>query len=370
MSHETKPRTARLRETLVTASATAALMLAVSGSAVAQVNLTYATYFGVNDPLVQVDTWFMEEVEKRTGGEVTFETYYGGAMLGGPDIYPGLSRGAVDVGMSVPSAFQAGDYVLSNVTLPYITDDSVAVTYAFNELLEQSEPLQKEYADQNIKLLYALSFSENTIWSNTPIETSEDLTGMRIRSVMSIANALDILGAVPVSMGFGDAVDALQRQVIDGFSSAPFLSSVTVGLQDFAPYVSDGGGMGVYAVSSTGINLDTWNRLSPEAQKVIEEVAAEVPDHYAALLDATVDEAVEKVKDAGKTQVVLMSEEEKAKVREAVAQPLWDMWLSTASKKGLDGEAFLEAYRQLVAQHEGDQDYVPGLARFVAKYGD
>ena len=352
----------------VAAAGFSVVLLSGALPANAEVTLTYATYFNANDPLVQVDTWFMKEVEKRTNGEVKFDTYYGGAMLGGPDIYPGLSQGAVDVGMSVPAAFQQGDYVLTNVTLPYVTDDSVAVTYAFNDLLKESELLQKEYDQQNIKLLYALGFSENTIWSNKAIRTVEDLKGMRIRSVMSIANALDMLGAVPVTMGFGDAVSALQRSVIDGFSSAPFLTSVSVGLQDFAPYVSDGGGMGVYAVSSTGINKDKWAALSPEARKAIEEVAAQVPDYYAGLLNPMVDEAIAKVRDAGKTEVIMMSEEEKARVREIVAQPLWDRWLATAKERGIDGNAFLQRYRDLVAEHEAGNEYVPGLARYLQKY--
>lgn len=358
-----------LRTAMTAAGVSSAILLTVASPANAEVTLTYATYFNANDPLVQVDTWFMEEVTKRTNGEVKFDTYFGGAMLGGPDIYPGLTKGAVDVGMSVPAAFQQGDYILTNVTLPYITDNSVAVTYAFNELLKELEPLRQEYHNQNIKLLYALGFSENTIWSNKPIRTIDDLKGMRIRSVMSIANALGMLGAVPVTMGFGNSVDALQRKVIDGFSSAPFLTSVSVGLQDFAPYVSDGGGMGVYAVSSTGMNKDKWDSLSPEAQKAIEEVAAEVPAHYAKLLDPMVEEAIVKIKDAGKTEVIVMSDEEKAKVRDTVAQPLWDQWLAAASERGVDANAFLQRYRDLVAENAAHDKYIPGLARYIERFG-
>lgn len=365
MSSHNKARRVGLRA--FASLAVAGMLLGAGGAAHAVEKLSYATYFGANDPLVQVDTWFMKEVEARTKGAVKFDTYLGGAMLGGPDIYPGLSRGAVDMGMSVPAAFQSSDYVLSNVTLPYITDDSVAVTYAFNQLAQKSPALAGEYTKQNVKLLYALGFSENTIWSSKPIRTIEDLKGMRIRSVMSIADALKILGAVPVSMGFGDAVGALQRQVIDGFSSAPFLTSISVGLHEFAPYVSDGGGMGVYAVSSTSINLDTWKRLSPEVQKIIDEVAAKVPDHYASIMDGMVDKAVDAMIAADKTKVVLMSEAEKKRVRDAVAKPLWDRWVAAANQRGVDGSAFLEQYRALVAQHVGNHNYQPGLIRYTTK---
>lgn len=347
----------------------AAFALWGSASANAQTTLSYATYFGGNDPLVRVDLWFMEEVERRSNGEIKFETYLGGSMLGGPEIYPGLSRGAVDIGMSVPAAFHATEYVLSNVTLPFVTDDSVATTYAFNQLLDESPELVAEYENRNVKLLYALGFSENNIWSNDPIRTIEDLEGMRIRSVMSIANALSMLGAVPVSMAFGDAVGGLQRGVIDGFSSAPFLTSISVGLQDFAPYVSDGGGMGVYAVSSTSINLDRWNGLTNEQQAVIDEVASEVPDHYASILSEMVDESVDKLNAAGTTEVVIMEEEEAARLREAVVGPLWNAWLEAAQGAGHDGQAFLDRYRELVVEQEAARDYVPGLTLYMDRYG-
>lgn len=340
------------------------------GMAAAQTTITYATYFSANDPLVQVDRWFMDEVTERTGGNVTFETFYGGSMLGGPDIYPGLSRGAVGMGMSVPAAFQRDDYVLTNITLPYITDDSVATSFAFASLAQESDALQKEYGDQNVKLLYALGFSENVIWSNEPVRKVEDLEGMRIRSVMSVATALELLGAVPVQMAFGDSVGALQREVIDGFSSAPFLTSISVGVHEFAPYVSDAGGMGVYAVSSTSMNLDIWNSLSEADRATIEEVASEVPNHYASVLEPMVEESVAKLKEAGATEVIIMSEEEKQRFRDTVAQPIWDDWLAAADAAGHDGAAFLKRYRELVAEAEAELNYVPGLTRYTETYGE
>lgn len=369
MTHDCMTLGKRAFRRVAAFGALAGALLSAAAPAAAQEMLTYVTYFNSNDPLVQVDSWFMKEVEKRTGGAVKFETYLGGAMLGGPEIYPGLSRGAADIGMSVPAAFQPTDFVLTNVTLPYTADDSVAVTYAFNELYAKSDALQAEYGKQNVKLLYALGFSENTIWSNAPINTVEDLKGMRIRSVMAVADALSLLGAVPVSMGFADAVAGLQRQAIDGFSSAPFVTSIATGLQEVAPYVSDGGGMGVYAVSSTSINLDKWNGLSPEAQKVIAEVAAEAPGYYASILNQMVDQGVESLHEKGVTKVILMSDKEKARVREAVAQPLWQKWIAAANNVGVDGQAFLDQYRALVAEKATDKGYVPGLVRYSQKYG-
>src|SRR3546814_6820105 len=103
--------------------------------------------------------------------------------------------------------------------------------------------------------------------------------------------------------------------------------------------------MGVYAVSSTSINLDTWKRLSPAVQKTIDEVAAKAPDHYASIMDGMVDKAVDSLIAAGKTKVVLMSDAETKRVRDAVPKPLWDKWIAAASQRGVDDAAFLDQYR-------------------------
>src|SRR5690606_7681248 len=109
------------------------------------------------------------------------------------------------------------------------------------------------------------------------------------------------------------------------------------GVHEFAPYVSDAGGMGVYAVSSTGMNLDTWSRLTPEQQAIVDEVASEAPGYYASILNDLVSESVDALHEAGVTQVIVMSDEESARIRETVSEPLWSTWINAANAAGHDG---------------------------------
>src|SRR3546814_8752174 len=100
MSSHHKARRIGLR--VAASLAVAGMLFGAAGAARAAETLSCATYFGANAPLVQVDTWFMKEVEQKTNGAVKFDTFLGGAMLGGPDVYPAMSRGTVAMGMSVP----------------------------------------------------------------------------------------------------------------------------------------------------------------------------------------------------------------------------------------------------------------------------
>src|SRR3546814_5092060 len=54
------------------------------------------------------------------------------------------------------------------------SSDVCSSDLAFNQLARKAPALAGEYTKQNVKLLYALGFSENTIWSSKPIKTRSE----------------------------------------------------------------------------------------------------------------------------------------------------------------------------------------------------
>src|SRR3546814_11547590 len=82
-------------------------------------------------------------------------------------------------------------------------------------------------------------------------------------------------------MTFTEGVDALKRGAIDGMSSAPFDSAVSVGLPKVAKFVSDAGRMGINSVSITSVNKRKFDSLDAEAKKVILDLAGEMQQKYA-----------------------------------------------------------------------------------------
>ena len=84
--------------------------------------LKVASNYPATSLFSKVQQHYFDEVTKRTNGRVTFEYYYGGVLLKASDVYPGLSRGAVDIGYTVPAAFNPREYPLAGVTLPFVTE--------------------------------------------------------------------------------------------------------------------------------------------------------------------------------------------------------------------------------------------------------
>lgn len=323
--------------------------------------LTYATYLPQSFTWVQVDDWFMDEVEKRTEGRIKFEKNYGGSLLGAVDVLPGLSSGAADVATGAP-IYNADILPLSSgVIQPFVTERVDAAVAAFIELYETNDALRQEWSDNNMHLLYAMVATENAFWTNKPIHSASDLKGMRIRASGGVAQVIEMLGATPVAMGMGDGVQALKTGAIDGFTAAPFDVSTLVGLQDIATYAGDAGNLGVYATVAMGVNLNLWNGLPDDIKAIMSEIAQGAPAKFLEVTNASVTGAIEKINAAENLEVVRTSAEESASWKTQTAEPIWNAWIERNEEKGIPARATFEQFRGLIAKYEANSIYTPGF---------
>ncbi|MFC3229898.1 TRAP transporter substrate-binding protein DctP [Marinibaculum pumilum] len=340
----------------------AAVLLGTAEVSAEPAKLTYATYLPQSFTWVQVDDWFMDEVTRRTDGEVTFERYYGGTLLSALDVFPGLSSGAADLATGAPG-YNPDMLPLSGVVQPYITEKADAAAKAVTDLYAQNAAFRDEWQANGMHLLYALTATENTLWTNRSVTSAEDLKGLRVRATLGIAKSLEMLGATPVAMGMNDGVQAFKSGAIDGFTSAPFDVSTLVGLQDIAKFGGDQGRMGIYAIVALAFNKQSYDALSDSAKAVIGEVAAEIPDRFLKVTDAAVDASVARIREATGLTVQGLSPAETQRWRDETAQAVWDDWTSEMEDRGLDGKQVLQQYRDLVAKYDATSSYVPGFDR-------
>ncbi len=343
-----------------------AASVSAAGTAWAGTKLVYAGYISERSIATTLDTWFMDQVEARSGGDIKFERYYGGALMKAPDIYPGLSQGAVDFATGAPQAYNPKSYPLSNVVLPWITEKADAVVYAFRDLYGANADLQKEFSSQGVKMMWALPFPDGGIWGNFPVRLPEDMNGKRIRAVAAIAWGVEAGGGSPVPMSFADAVEAVNRNALDAMANAPFDSAVNNGVPKVVAYASDAGRLGINSVSIASMNQASYDRLSDAQKAVINEVAAEVPGHYVELINASMAKAAERfIAEAGNIEVILATHEEAAKWQEIMGPLMRSKYIEMASPVTENGGAIYDQFVELVRKYEPEAVYTPGLATYV-----
>jgi len=338
------------------------LVLSSQGAFAQQRKLTYATFYSTNEFYEISAKHFMEEITKRTNGRITFEPYYSGTLLKPAEISQGLSRGVADVAVGVPAAFNPREFPLSGVVLPFITENPMAATRAFMELYGATPALQQEFQRNNQRLLWVLASGENSLWTNKPIRSLEDLRGARIRSVLGVADVLRELGATPVGVPWVEALELMQRGGVEGVSATPFNQAAVAGTLDMASYASNGGRMGVYAIVTWSMNLDTWKSLDAETQKIVSEVAAGASQYYFERYDEDVNKAVAAVR-ASNVKYVHLDDGEVNRWTERGRPFLHGRWVDATRNPAIDPRRLLEDYTALVKKYEQSAPYVTGLDR-------
>jgi len=156
-----------------------------------------------------------EQVTECTGGEVTFDIYPGGTARGSvARQQEQVMAGVVDIAHGLHGIPRGRFPRTSLIDLPFLTDDAGAATHALWSLYD--DYLAEEY--QGLKVLALHAHNGGLIHTTErPVETMEDLRGLRIRTPSpAISEMLSFLGASPQGLPPGEVYENLQRGVIDG----------------------------------------------------------------------------------------------------------------------------------------------------------
>ncbi|HLR44686.1 MAG TPA: C4-dicarboxylate ABC transporter substrate-binding protein [Brevibacterium sp.] len=188
---------------------------------------------------------FMDAVEERSDGKITFDVAWGQSIAGYPEVDDALADGRLDISYSVPIYFP-GEYPLVdayNKLSHYTTAGPLtgeAITQAQMSEAGWNHPeVLAEYTDKGLTPLNPLVTSGN-YWAacNAEGTSPEDWQGRQIRIGGSAQTPIsEAIGASPVSMEYGETYEALQRSTVDCTFIQGMVAGST-GLLEVAPHVS------------------------------------------------------------------------------------------------------------------------------------
>lgn len=188
------------------------------------------------------------------------------------------------------------------------------------------------------KVLTLWPFGPQVFYCNKPIESIDDVKGLKIRSFTpSMAALIQTLGATPVTLQFSEVYPALQRGVADCGVTSP--TSGNAGkwpevTTHFLPLSVSGSVQGHF------MNLDYWNRFSPESQQKILAGFKQMEDRMWELAETANADAMNcnvglEPCTAGtkfKMKMVKVSAADAAKVSAAVSASVLPLWKETCNK--------------------------------------
>lgn len=277
---------------------------------------------------------FANDVASATDGKLKITVHPGGALFKGPEIKRAVQAGQAQIGELLISSLANEDAMYSLDTVPFL-----ATSYPESAKLwkESRSAVEARLAKHGLKLLFAVPWPPQGIYSKSAVASMGDFKNMKIRSYSpTVARMIELMGGQPVTVQAADLTQALATGVV----SANITSS------------------------STGYDSKSWEQLSHyyDVQAWLPKNMVFVSQKVFDGLDAATREALLKAAATAETRGWKISEEKttwyvdqlkqngmqvlppsdalRADLKK-VGDTMTAEWLARA---GADGKAVLDAY--------------------------
>lgn len=241
-----------------------------------EVSLTYSDLTAATSPSgAALQTW-MDELNEETGGKLTVEPYFSSSLLTSDDALQGTADGVADITYTVatyfPQELPVTNWLNQRGSLPVdsFPHNHLQISGGLIDALTD-EVAEAEFESLNLKLLATPSTSgKYDMICNKKLESQADLNGVRVRAPGPVwAAEAEALGMTVVNVAQDEAYEALQRGVIDCGIASP-ATYANYGHNEVAKHyypASFSANLALLAI----MNLDTWNSLPADAQRVLKE---------------------------------------------------------------------------------------------------
>ena len=211
------------------------------------------------------DVW-AKSVSEESNGELKVELYPSQTLVKASRAYDGAANGLADIS-AVVQGYNAGRFPLSEIVqLPGVSKSANQGACILQSLYDEGD-LDKEYKDTHVLFM----FTTGPAYIHTrdkEVKNPSDLNGLKIRQPSVVAGEmLKQMGAMPIGIPAPGIFEAVERNVVDGLSF-PFEAMKVFRVNELVkyhlqiPYYT-----GDFVVT---MNKHTYNRLSPEMKKVID----------------------------------------------------------------------------------------------------
>jgi tripartite ATP-independent transporter DctP family solute receptor len=307
------------------------------GQAAAQIVMKLGHFAADSHPGNLASKMFAEGVEKRTNGQIKVTIYPNNALGSPPEVLEQNILGAVD--MSLPTQGQLGKYSKKF--------NCVMLPFAFKDYAQADKVLDGPFLKWAVPDLdkAGLVFLSNWEWgfrnltnSKRPVKVPADVKGLKIRTPPELPTqaAMEALGAVVATINFNELQMALKQGVVDGQENpiAVIYSNKIYETQKYLTMTGHNYNTMVHVISKK-----TWDKLTPEQQKIVREESKKAGDWMRKSLREAEASQIKELQKLG----MQVTYPDKAKFK-ALMKPAYDRMAAIA------GEDNIKAFTKMIDQ--------------------
>ncbi|WP_417517685.1 TRAP transporter substrate-binding protein [Marinobacter sp.] len=279
---------------------------------------------------------FADDVREATDGELNITVHSSGSLIKHQEIKNSVRRGLVPVGELIMSRLANEDPLFEVDSVPYLASD---YDQAWKLWQASKDVLAQRLEGQRLKLLFAVPWPPQGIYTQFAVNTGEELKGVKMRAYNKSSEQLaDLLGALPTQVEVPDIPTAFGTGRVDAMITSPSTGANTRAWD----YLTHFNHAQLWLPKNmVVVNAKAFDQLPEDAQKALED-AAEVAEKRGWEASKAETEAKIKIMRDNGIEVSEPSPE-LVKHLQKIGEAMTEEWLERA---GEDGQALLDAYNK------------------------
>ena len=300
-----------------------ALSLTFTCAQAGAVKLKMATDVGSKDtpPGQSVSLW-ANLIEEKSNGEIKVDVFFGGELGGQQEVYDKLLMGDIDLMLHWP--LTTYDKRMAVLYTPYMVEDWDDAINAYQPGGWLNRTLGEIFEKAGLK--YMGSWPEGFVgvatrktYATTP-EAAKKIK-VRVQPTFPASEIMQALGYKTATVDWGELYTAIQTGVVDGDSGNIIFWDYEYfrDVLDYFVFTKHW-----FITGQLNMNLDAWNRLSPEHQKIVMDTAGTVMEKQFKDAKVTDEHYHKKAEEAG-IKVISLTKQEHETAMKTVRDKVWPM---------------------------------------------
>lgn len=278
---------------------------------------------------------FTEDVRKATGGKLDIVVHSNGSLIKHPDMLRAVSTGQVNIAEFLLGQFGNEDPIFAADNIPFT---AVGYDSAWKFYQAQKPILEKKLAGRGLRLMYAVAWPGQGLYTKSPLKTVDDLKGTKMRTYSpQTARLAELLGASPTVIQVPEVPQAFATGTVHAMITSSATGTQTKAWEFVKNYYATNA---FHPKNVIVVNERAFQRLSDAEKKAILSAAAAAEKRGWDLSRQREQVANKMLGDNG------MSVLEPDSGMKAAFSKIGDIMIAEWQKSaGADGEALIKAYR-------------------------
>ena len=260
------------RRSLTTLALAASFLLAANAT-LAQTKWDLPAAYPATNFHTENLTQFAKDIDTATAGKLKITVHANASLFKAPEIKRAVQSGQAQIGEILLANFANESPIYALDGVPFL-----ATGYGdARKLYEASRPaMDKLLAAQGLKMLYAVAWPPQGIFSKREVTSVADLRGIKWRAYSpATAKIAELIGAQPVQIQQAELSQAMATGVIESYMSSVSTGYDTKTYESIKNYYDTQAWLPKNAVL---VNLKAFNALDAATQAAVTKAAADAQE--------------------------------------------------------------------------------------------